>query len=201
MRRRRPRHIGPGTSHKVDPSASLPVGFWLVPAPPHHQHLTGIIDSLARELNAPRFEPHVTLYAGARGPDDDVAALLHRAAEQVEPLDLRVRGIGTTSALFKTLYLEFEPEPRIEQLCRLFRAGLQPALDYELNPHLSLLYKELPATTRSALTTRFDFNGQRIRFAQIAATRPGGSARDWLDVEKWDAWFRRDLGSQSSDVR
>ena len=178
-------------------SPTLPVAFWLVPAPPHHHDLAAIIEHLARELNAPRFEPHVTLYAGARGADDDVAALLTRAAQQVEAMDLRVTAVGTLPELFKALYLEVEPDPRTERLCRLFRAGLQPALDYALNPHLSLLYKNLPGTTRAALTRRFDFVRHRITFGQLAAVRPGGGGSDWLDIEKWDVWLRKDLGSQS----
>ena len=183
---------------KPESIAFLPVAFWLVPAPPDHQHLSAIIDDLARELNAPRFEPHVTLYAGARGPDDDVAALLSRAAQQVETMDLRVRAVGTLPDLFKTLYLDLEPDPRAERLCRLFRAGLQPALDYALSPHLSLLYKDLPVTTRAALIRRFDLVGRRIRFGQMAAVRPRAGSHDWLEIETWDAWLRRDLGSPSS---
>ena len=186
---------------KAESPASFPVAFWLVPAPSYHRTLAAVIEHLSRELNAPRFEPHVTLYAGARGADDDVAALLTRAAHQVEPMDLRVSAVGTMPELFRTLYLELEPDPRTERLCRLFQAGLQPALDYVLNPHLSLLYKDLPGTTRVALTRRFDFAGQRITFGQMAAVRPGGGDNDWLDIARWDVWLRKDLGSQSSARR
>ena len=186
---------------KPDSPASSRVAFWLVPAPPHNHDLAAIIEHLARELSAPRFEPHVTLYAGARGADDDVAALLTRAAQQVETMELRVTAVGTLPELFKTLYLEFEPDPRTEQLCRLFRAGLQPALPYVSNPHLSLLYKDLPEATRTALARRFDFAGQRITFGQMAAVRPGGEGHDWLDIEKWDVWLRKDLGSRSPAQR
>jgi hypothetical protein len=183
-------------------SDSSPIGFWLVPAPAHHRHFAQIIEGLARELNAPRFEPHVTLYAGARAADDDVEALLAQAKQGMGALDLRVTAVGTSPELLKTLYLEFEPDPQTERLCRLFRTGLKPALDYVLKPHLSLLYKELPGATRGALARRFDdVVGQRITFAQITAVRPGGGANDWLEIEKWDVWLRKDLGNQSSAQR
>jgi hypothetical protein len=185
------------TQKDRDPSDTLPVGFWLVPAPPHHRNLAAIIDGLAQELDAPRFEPHVTLYAGARSGDDDVEALLTQATENLGSLELRIAGVGTSPELFKTLYLEFEPEPQTERLCRLFRAGLKPALDYELKPHLSLLYKHLPGTTRAALASRFDVVGQRIVFAQIAAVRPGEGDNKWLDIDRWDVWLRRELRNPS----
>ena len=128
--------------------------------------------------------------------DDDVETLLSQAAEVVEPLDLRITRVGTSPDLFRTLYLEFEPDPKAEWLCRLFRAGLKPALDYVLKPHLSLLYKQLPGATRAALARRLDLVGQRITFDQIAAVRPGHGRHDWLDIEGWDVWLRKDLGGQ-----
>jgi hypothetical protein len=178
-----------------------PVGFWLVPAPRDHPGLSAIIDGLARELDAPRFEPHVTLYAGARGAHDDVEGLLARATQGVGMLDLRVTGVGTSPELFKTLYLEFEPDLQAERLCQLFRTALTPGLDYVLRPHLSLLYKRLPETTRTALAKRFVVVGQRITFAQITAVRPGDGDKDWSAIEKWDAWLRKDLGGPVATPR
>ena len=169
-----------------------------MPAPPYHRNLATTIESLARELNAPRFEPHVTVYAGAHAVDDDVELLLTQAAEGIGPMDLRITAVGTSPELFKSLYFEFEPDPKAERLCRVFRTGLKPAFDYVLKPHLSLLYKQLPSATRTALARRFDLVGQRITFNQIAAVRPGLGRHDWLDIERWDVWLRKDLGSQSS---
>jgi hypothetical protein len=176
-----------------DRAGSLPVAFWLIPTPPHDRHLAAIIDRLARELDAPRFEPHVTVYGGARESDDDVAELLSKAATAVGPIELHITGVGTSAELFKTLYLEFGADPRADWLCELFRAGLTPHVDYVLKPHLSLLYKHLPEPTRAALARRFDVIGQRITFGQLAAVRPEVTSNNWLDVEKWDAWLRRDL--------
>jgi hypothetical protein len=67
-----------------------------------------------------------------------MAVSISGPSEVEEALDLDL------TDLFKTIYLDLEPDPGAERLCRLFRAGLQPALDYALSPHLSLLYKGLP---------------------------------------------------------
>jgi hypothetical protein len=176
-----------------DSAGPLPVAFWLVPTPPHDRDLAVIIDRLASELDAPRFEPHVTVYGGARAADDDIADLLNRASTAVGAIELHVTGVGTSAELFKTLYLEFEADPRADALCRLLRSGLTPRIDYLLRPHLSLLYKHLPEATRVALAKRFDVVGQRITFGQLAAVRPEVTSNNWLDIEKWDAWLRRDL--------
>jgi Cyclic phosphodiesterase-like protein len=181
---------------RTDVLESFPVAFWLVPALPYHRELATIIEGLADELNAPRFEPHVTVYAGARGADDDVEALLIQAAQRVAALDLRIAAVGTSPELFKTLYLELEPDPQTAGLCQGFRAGLRPAVDYVLKPHLSLLYKRLPAATRTALAGRFDMVGQHITFDQIAAVRPGHGRHEWFEIVAWDVWLRKPLGSQ-----
>jgi hypothetical protein len=178
-----------------DAPDSFPIAFWLAPTSSQRRHLAAIIDWLGRELNAPSFEPHVTLYAGARNADDDVEKLLTEAAHEVGPIDLRVTAVRTSPKLFQALYLEFEPDSQSKRLYRLFQAGLRPSLQYVFKPHLSLLYKVLPATTRAALARRFDFVGQRITFEEIAAVRPGGGGNNWLDIQKWDVWLRKDLGS------
>lgn len=182
---------------RPDSAGSLPVAFWLVPTPPHDRDLAAVIDGLARELDAPRFEPHVTVYGGFREADDDIAELLSQASTAVGAIELHVTGVGTSAELFKTLYLEFEADPRADWLCGLFRAGLTPHMDYVLKPHLSLLYKHLPEATRADLTRRFDMAGQRITFGQLAAVRPEVTGNDWLEIEKWDTWLRRDLRGMS----
>jgi hypothetical protein len=169
------------------------VAFWLVPTPPHARDLAVIIDRLASELDAPRFEPHVTVYGGARAADDDIAELLNQASTAVGAIELHVTGVGTSAELFKTLYLEFAADPRADVLCRLLGDGLTPRTDYVLKPHLSLLYKQLPEATRAALARRFDVVGQRITFGQLAAVRPDVTSNSWLDIERWDTWLRRDL--------
>jgi hypothetical protein len=176
-------------------SGYLPIAFWLVPAPPYHDSLRRAIEGLACELDAPSFEPHVTVYAGARSPDDDLEALLGHAAHGTGRIDLRITALGTSHELFKSLYLELESDPELERLSRLFRVGLKAAHEYVVKPHLSLLYKRLPAATRASLARRFDLVGQRITFGQITAVRPGDGGKDWLDVERWDVWLRKDLSA------
>jgi hypothetical protein len=180
---------------------SMPVGFWLVPSAPHHRRLAAVIDGLAREVDGPRFEPHVTVYAGERTAGDDVGRLLTEAAEMVGAMVLRVAGVGTSPDLFKTLYLELEPDAGIERLCGHFRAGLTHAGDYVLRPHLSLLYKRLNRVTRTALARRFDWVGDRITFDHIAAVGPGPDRSDWLDIDHWDVWLRRRLKPRRAGMR
>jgi len=41
--------------------------YWLLPAKPERELFCTIIRIFCRELRAPNFEPHLTLFAGSRG--------------------------------------------------------------------------------------------------------------------------------------
>ena len=177
-------------------NASRPIGFWLVPARASHSHFASIIDGLAREFDAPPFEPHVTLYVGEQGAEDDIEALLAAVAASMGPITLTARTTGHSDALFKTLFVEFDADERPHILCRTLRAGLARAVDYRLQPHLSLIYKVLPEALRRGLAARHDFQGRRIVFDEVAAVRPAGADRHWMDIRGWDVWLRAPLAQR-----
>jgi len=57
------------------------IAYWLIPARPVRELFSEIIRILAEELGAPRFEPHLTLFA-APGSDQSARRLLHRIKAQ-----------------------------------------------------------------------------------------------------------------------
>ena len=118
----------------------------------------------------------------------------------MRPINLRITAVGTSCDLFKMLYLELESNSRVERLSRFLRSSPTSSPDYALKPHLSLLYKQLPGPTRAVLARRLDVGGESILFGQIAAVRPGDGRDDWLEIEHWDVWLRKDLGREPPPV-
>lgn len=167
-----------------------PVGFWLIPAEPSPFRKT--IADLAVEFDAPPFGPHITLHVGQVSAGDDIEALLVRAASTVPPLDLVAGETGHGEVLFKTLFVRFD-DARLQALHDELRRGLAHLSDYTLVPHLSLLYKKLPETTREALARQHVFRSERITFDRIAAVRPAAGEADWSNVHGWDAWLHQPL--------
>jgi 2'-5' RNA ligase len=170
-----------------------PIAFCLVPAQVDYLRLSGVIGALARELDAQPFEPHVTLHVGQQTAQDDIEDLLAGVAASMEPIQLTARATGHTEALFKTLFIEFESDERPHALHRALRNGLVRRVDYELQPHLSLVYKVLPEAKRRELAARYDFRGQQLTFDHVVAVRPGGSKNDWMDIRGWETWLRKAL--------
>jgi 2'-5' RNA ligase len=155
---------------------------------------SAVIAKLASEYSAPPFEPHITLYAGVHTDEDNVEALLAAVGGAAEEMELICGDTGHTDALFKTLFVQFD-DPGLGALHRQLRDNLTRSTDYALEPHLSLLYKELPPVVRRGLATDYTFRGERILFDHIAAVRPGAGQDDWSDVRGWVVWVRRPLRS------
>lgn len=172
-----------------------PVGFWLVPAKQDHARLSEIVSRLARTYGAPLFEPHLTLHVGTQSADDNLHEIMRAAAATTDSFALSATSTGHSAALFKTLFVEFAHDEAPHTLQQSLAKGLKIATAYSLEPHVSLLYKELPETVRSKLADEFFFHGQSITFDEIAAVRPGPSG-EFLDIEKWDVWMRMPLRSR-----
>jgi 2'-5' RNA ligase len=153
---------------------------------------SAVIAKLAREHDAPPFEPHITLHAGVHTDEDNVEALLEAVAGATEQMELICGETGHTDARFKTLFVEFDDQ-RLRALHRQVRDNLTRSTEYALQPHLSLLYKELPQEVRRGLAAHYTFRGERILFDHIAAARPGAGQDDWSDVRGWVVWVRRPL--------
>jgi 2'-5' RNA ligase len=153
---------------------------------------TSLIAQLVSEYDAAPFEPHITLHAGACTDEDDVDALLGTVAAATEQMELMCGETGHTDALFKTLFIQFD-DPRLLALHRRLRDRLTRTVDYTLQPHLSLLYKELPQAVRRDLASHYTFRGKTILFDHIAAVRPGAGQDGWSDVRGWVVWARRPL--------
>lgn len=170
----------------VEPQPSRSVAFWLLPAASFAEAFAEIIGALAREFDAPAFAPHVTLYAGRQTADDNPVAVAAQVVAAASRIELTAAATATADKLFKTLFVEFAPDARVERLGQTLRQGFKQPGDYVLQPHLSLLYKLLPETTRHALTKRFDFRGQRIAFDAIAVVHPGAGTDTWEAIERWE---------------
>src|SRR6266404_1752470 len=75
-------------------SKSSAIVYWLVPAKPERELFRKIIRILADQLDASRFEPHLTLLVARKG-GGSVRAVLRRIT--ASPIHLRVRTINFSS--------------------------------------------------------------------------------------------------------
>jgi hypothetical protein len=172
---------------------ALPVVFWLVPSEPWRSSLAKLIDTLGTEHRGPAFEPHITIEVSRARDGPALNALLDRVAASFEPMTLTAGKTAHSEVHFKTLFIEFD-DPRPLALQQRLRAELGRS-DYELRPHLSLLYHgDLPPHTRQRLATIHRFDGERIDFDSLVVVRAPSAGGDLSNIEALDTSLRRTLG-------
>lgn len=173
----------------------MPVAFWLLPCEPAMQSFARTIDALARRFEAPRFMPHVTLHVDQVRQHADLGDVLDDAAARFAPFAMQAGPTGHSPARFKALFVTLRGDDIVRLAAALARGVARwrpespgpaaPAVAYRLEPHLSLLYAELPEGERTALAGRNSYAGESICFDRITAVTPAAGARDFACVEGW----------------
>jgi 2'-5' RNA ligase len=174
------------------------IAYWLIPAEPAHSFFQRIIDDLARRYDAPVFEPHVTFYVGADRVNSAQRALAE-SARQSTPINVTPVGVQQSDEFVKTLFVQFALSAELRQLSEMIRNAAQDASQYELKPHLSLLYNQMEAAGRRELAASMVVPFSEVTFDRIKAVRCVSPTQSRADVESWRVVAAADLLSCRED--
>ena len=169
------------------------LAFWLSPTEPARSHFLNLIRNFAARFDAPLFEPHVTLY-GTDSEGEDPQKLLKRAVAGVKQCRLSIAGIGHSRNFTKTLFVQFNPDAEVAALSAKLCAASKAQTDYELNPHLSLIYKELPAAEKAAIAGRLTIPFSEVSFDSVKAVISPATIKSRKAVETWRVVGEAKLG-------
>jgi len=153
-----------------------------MPAGAAREFFDRIISELAMRFDAPVFEPHLTLFVTPEGSHAPRKVLC-----EVPSPDLRlvVREIDSSENFTKTLFVRFDPNQMLLDLVEAIRKSSGGSKEYEIDPHLSLVYKTLPAKTKSALTEQLQLPFSEVPFEGIRAMRCKSPTKTADDVREW----------------
>lgn len=160
------------------------IAYWLIPSEPAHSFCYQIINDLARRCDAPVFEPHVTIHVGADCADTAKNAL-GAAARECELIGLTPVGIDQSDEFIRTLFVLFAVSAKLRKINGIIRDTANYSSQYELKPHLSLLYKNLAAATRCELAASIHIPLSEVAFDAIKAVRCVSPTESRSDVEAW----------------
>ena len=166
--------------------------YWLCPAEPARTQLAALIADLAARFEAPVFEPHVTIYAtnaANENPESALAAIEPARA----PYQLQVPELGYANKFTKTLFIQFAENPDLSRLSEDLRRASASGDDYQLNPHLSLIYKEISNEMKRALATSLNLPLAEIAFDRIKAVLSPAKIESRREVEAWRVIAERSL--------
>jgi 2'-5' RNA ligase len=175
-------------------SRRIVIAHWLIPAEPAHRFFQDLINDLARRYDAPVFEPHVTIYVGAN-TTDAVNTTLSKAARDCKRIMLQALEVSHSDEFIKTLFVEFGLNTKLRQLNQVIRSAAQDSSDYDLKPHLSLLYKRMSVQTRRQLARSIEVPFSQVVFDSLKAVRCISPTESRADVEAWHVMAEKPLGS------
>ena len=161
------------------------IAYWLIPSEPERSFFQRIINDLARRYDAPVFEPHVTVHVAA-DQVNAAAKALDEVARRRKFTGLTPLGIAESDEFIKTLFVRFAMTAELRKINGIIRQATKDSSQYELKPHLSLLYKNLESATRSELAASIRVPLAEIHFDSLQAIRCVSPTQTATDVEAWE---------------
>jgi 2'-5' RNA ligase len=160
------------------------VTYWLCPAEPARSYFAGLISDLAGRFDAMVFEPHVTIYV-TKAADENPAVVLQAALTNLEPIRLSVAGLDCSDKFTKTLYVQFKPNEALRRLSEKLRAASVSQREYELNPHVSLIYKTMAPEAKRPVMDSLNLAVTEAEFDLVKAVISPAKIESREDVESW----------------
>ncbi len=159
--------------------------FWLTPSQPAQHILAKTIQTLARQTDTEPFEPHVTLFGGTCTPQENIIKIGHQIVADMPAIQLTTQKLAHTDTLFKSLFIAFADHPILSAAAKQISASLQHTTDYQLQPHLSLLYKIMPAAEKRKIVSSLNLNLPFISFDCVQLVFPSSKTNQWTDIAGW----------------
>jgi hypothetical protein len=159
------------------------IAYWLLPEAAAREVFLREIRRLARQLGAPLFEPHVTIFiapVNSRAP-------LEVLRDVVGPVDieLAIHSIRFSEQFTKTLYVQFGRNSALQQLGDAIWKAERARNRYLIDPHLSLLYAKLPSKTKQKLADNIRLPFRKVGFTSICVMRCARPTTKAIEVEQW----------------
>lgn len=164
--------------------------YWLTPSEPEGQLFRALIRILAKQCAAPRFKPHLTIFATPQDRQSP-ARVLRRI--KVAPIRLQVDGVSYSAQFTKTLYVQFRSNKEFKKLAADLGHAAGLRIKAPAHPHLSLLYKNIPAAARKQLASTLKLPVREVVFDTIKAVRCALPTRTRGNVESWRAVAKKRL--------
>jgi hypothetical protein len=167
---------------------TVPFAVWLTPAPSDRRWLSKVIQDYAAEYDAPVFEPHLTFYNGVMQPQENFQSIVGESLANPSPITLEIMGLNYSENFFRTGFITFALTDRLLGFSHAIRDRLSIPKEYVLEPHLSLMYKDIPIEQKRLAMLRFVVSVQSVTFDTVKVVIP--SSEGWMDVDHWTEQFR-----------
>ena len=158
--------------------------YWLIPAEPARSYFASLIADLGARFDAPVFEPHLTIYV-TQAEEENPSELLERGLAGATPFRLSITGVDFSDKFTKSMFVQFESNEELAALSAKFRTASMSQEKYELNPHLSLIYKTMPREAKEEIASSLSLPFHEVQFDAAKAVISPADIKSREDVEAW----------------
>ena len=153
--------------------------IWLEPTSQDAQYLKKIILSLAKKHNAPVYEPHITIYS--KIPTLRLAIRALKQCTHVAKIKTQSTNIKSSNDLWKTIFINVRKNADMLRLNQMIKNIVGHSVEYDFNPHISLIYKTLDDDTKRQI-----IKGLKIKcvfaFDKISIVKSSRDVSQWKKI-------------------
>jgi 2'-5' RNA ligase len=174
--------------------------LWVKPAGAAHEALARTIHDLARELDAPVFEPHVTLLANLDRVEEEHFQRASELAMRLYPCEVILTEPSYQNEYFQCVFMRVQPTAAVMRnhalAAELFDRAEEPYM-----PHVSLVYGWFPESRKREIIGRLppdvrtSFTVNTLYLLKAGSTAP----QDWREIAEFPLAGGRMTRSQPTD--
>lgn len=166
--------------------------YWLLPQKAERELFCEMIRILCHELDAPNFEPHLTLFVS--NSSQPPARVLRKLKSG--PIRLRIHRVAFSPEYTKTLFIRFKPSKPLHKLILELGCASDTRVTAPRDRHLSLLYKRrISSATEKELAATIKLPFRVVRFDRVAAVRVNLPIQNRGDIKAWKILATKTLRS------
>jgi len=158
------------------------LAYWLIPDGAAGEFFAATIQSLARKFDAPTFDPHVTLFVAPENSRDPSQVIRESGTVNIS---LEATGVNSGNEFTKTLFVQFEESDALQHLADAIFTLSGARLRHVIDPHLSLLYKNVSSAAARDLAAAINLPFSAVRFSSVRAVRCALPTTNARDVAEW----------------
>jgi 2'-5' RNA ligase len=128
--------------------------LWLKPSREASDQFADVIRQLALNLNAPTFEPHITLLGNVHGSEAEHMARSKELARRLSPFPITVNRAAFGDDYFHCVFLVVDMTPPVLHAHTLARQIFHQKKDNRYLPHISLVYGQYSESWKKDIIAR-----------------------------------------------
>lgn len=164
----------------------LSVSIWLIPQKDQEVGLRKIIDNLSSRYDSFSFIPHITIYHVNEAQNlSEILTLAEKISQNAKVFAVNLEKVSYSDMFTKTLYAQYEISPDLQSIYEDFKKELSDQSPYEINPHLSLIYKNNMDSSDKNKEIKNITAPKKLILDRIAVITRGGSIEKEKDVLEW----------------